>query len=122
MPRRHKSRLFLLRARIAAALLRVVAYIPRPLAMGLATLLGQLAWLFRHPMRVATEVNLARAMPDMDEPARRSMARASLLEDFRGGIEIARAWCRPDQAFSAIQGVEGSWTPWMRQLTPVHQW
>lgn len=82
--------------------------LPLPVIQALGAMLGLAAWYGRSRMALVTRENLALCYPEMPRAARDGLARASMMETGKTGLEAAFAWtasfrrCR-----NAIVEVEG---------------
>lgn len=81
-----------MRAPLIKLLLRLLALLPLPLAHAAGAGLGWLAWALPTRARRVTLANLALCLPEMDEGARRSLARRSLLEAGKTFTEMGAMW------------------------------
>jgi len=95
-------------ARFIIALLQLSAALPRGARAALAKLGGWALWLDASRSRKTTETNLALCFPQMSAAARRALARQSLIETVRLGLEMGPSWLWPvDDLLALIDHVEG---------------
>jgi KDO2-lipid IV(A) lauroyltransferase len=95
-------------ARLVIAFLQLAAALPRGVRAALAQLGGVLLWLSGSRSRKTTETNLALCFPRMPSAERRQLAKQSLIETVRLGLEMGPAWLwSADDALALIDQVEG---------------
>jgi len=103
--RRLRGRLRLGAARL---LLRLLGGLSLAAAQRLGRGLGRLFWLANGKTRQTVEENLARCLPELDDTARRRLARRCLIETGMGLIETAPAWRWPRERVEAtVTGMSG---------------
>ncbi|MEY4642994.1 MAG: hypothetical protein RLZZ227_2988 [Pseudomonadota bacterium] len=97
-----------MRSRLLILLLHFLALLPVRAARALGMGLGDLCWLIRGRMAQTTLTNLALCFPDMDEAARKALAKASLRHTFMTIAECGAVWLWPaPRALALIRNVEG---------------
>lgn len=97
-----------MKSRLLVLLLRFFSLLPLRLARAIGVLLGDICWLMRARMARTTLTNLALCFPELDERARRALARASLRHTFMAVAESGAVWLWPaPRALALIQRVEG---------------
>ncbi len=97
-----------MKSRLLIGLLHFFACLPLPVARALGRVLGDVCWLTRGRMAQTTLTNLALCFPDMDEHARRKLARQSLRHTFMTITEGGAVWLWPaPRALALIHKVEG---------------
>jgi KDO2-lipid IV(A) lauroyltransferase len=95
-------------ARFVIAFLQLAATLPRGMRAALAQLGGALLWLTGSRSRKTTETNLALCFPNLSAAERQSLAKQSLIETVRLGLEMGPAWLwSADRSLAMIDHVEG---------------
>lgn len=84
-----------MKGRLAAVLFRVVAALPLPVVRGLGGAIGLFLWLARGREALVTQTNLGHCVGDRSPAERRRLARRSLAESGRTGIEIIKVLAQP---------------------------
>ena len=79
------------------ALIRIVSFLPYPLMMRLAQLLGWVARLFLRMRRHVVGVNLSMCYPDMPEPERAELTERVLMNTGIGAMEALYSWWASDK-------------------------
>lgn len=74
------------------SLLRLFGYLPLPLLHGVGVLLGWLSCLVPNPNKTVTLRNLELCFPELDDSARRGLARRSLIEMAKTLMETPAVW------------------------------
>ena len=72
--------------------LRILSWIPLSALHLMADGLGALVYLLPTGTRRITLINLARVFPDMPAPERRHLARRSIQETIKTGLELGHVW------------------------------
>jgi Kdo2-lipid IVA lauroyltransferase/acyltransferase len=101
---------------LAELLMRLLALLPLGVLRALGWVLGRCLWWSGGRLRQVTERNLELCLPDLDKAQRRRLARASLVELARTGLEMAPVWFRPWRRLQGlIRDVEGGdWVDGLR--------
>jgi KDO2-lipid IV(A) lauroyltransferase len=97
-----------MKSRLLILLLHLLALLPLRAARALGVMLGDLCWLTRGRMAQTTLTNLALCFPDMDDAARKALAKSSLRHTFMAIAECGAVWLWPaPRALALIRNVEG---------------
>jgi Kdo2-lipid IVA lauroyltransferase/acyltransferase len=97
-----------MKSRLLVLLLHVLALLPLRVARAFGAMLGNICWLLRGRMAQTTLTNLALCFPDMDEVARRRLAKSSLRHTFMAIAECGAVWLWPaPRALALIHKVDG---------------
>lgn len=90
------------------ALLRLLSWLPLRVLHALGSGLGWLLNRLANRERATTRRNLAVCFPDMADPARQAMARASLRHTACTALEMGKAWLAPlPKTIALIKETEG---------------
>lgn len=134
-----------LKGRLLRLFIQLLGRLPLWLSRALGATLGRIGWWLQTRAAKVTRENLMLCFPDMPEPKRLQLARASLCETAKGGMEMTAVWTRPydwlaakilrvhnrellDKAIAAPEGVVvlvphlGNWElfgPFLSRVTPV---
>lgn len=96
------------REQLLPALLRTVARLPFWLLRGIGAAVGWGLWIGRGRERRVSEINLAHCRPEMSEPERQRLARASLIDFGQTAAEIVKVWFgHPERVMRSIQRIRG---------------
>lgn len=107
MGRRSSPRIQRLKGRLAVAGLRLLSHVPTGAAYAVAEVAGRAAAsLPLPPVRVAN-TNLAQCFPQLSRDEVRRLARRSLVESMKAGVDMATCWFSPDRALARVQSVVG---------------
>jgi KDO2-lipid IV(A) lauroyltransferase len=90
-----------------AVLARVVARLPQPALLAMASLLGWLGHPLLGKRRAIARANLALAFPELAPDERARLLRANLRATVMGVLEMLRAWYAPTRALHGLVEVEG---------------
>jgi KDO2-lipid IV(A) lauroyltransferase len=97
-----------MKSRLLILLLHFFAALPLPLARALGVVLGDICWFTRGRMARTTLTNLALCFPQLDDKARRALARKSLRHTFMAITESGAVWLWPaPKALALIHRIEG---------------
>ncbi len=91
-----------LKAAVVKTMLRVTSLLPLSLARALGPGIGSWLWLVNIKGRRITEINLARASPDMDPTEREQLARASVRSTGELMAEMGHIWMRSPEYFRSL--------------------
>ncbi|HET9836229.1 MAG TPA: lysophospholipid acyltransferase family protein [Rhodanobacteraceae bacterium] len=89
------------------AILRAASRLPLRALHASGAALGWLFWISRSRKRRIVEANLARVRQQVDEPARRRLARACLVETGKSLVEVFGIWGRAQRTLDAVREVRG---------------
>ena len=89
------------------AILRAVSRLPLRVLQALGTTLGWLFWIAHSRKRKIVETNLARVRPHVDQPERRKLVRACLIETGKSLIEVFGIWSRAQRTLARVREVRG---------------
>lgn len=89
------------------AILRVLSLLPLRALQALGAGLGWLFWIAHTRKRHIVEANLARVRPQMNDCARRQLARACLLETGKSLLEVFGIWTRAQRTLARVRDVRG---------------
>ncbi|KPK40025.1 MAG: hypothetical protein AMJ69_03815 [Gammaproteobacteria bacterium SG8_47] len=87
---------------VVKALVWVSAHLPLRLSHALGGALGALGWHVGGRTRLVTERNLALCLPELDEHARRRLARESFVEMGKTLLEAGALWSWPKERVTAL--------------------
>jgi KDO2-lipid IV(A) lauroyltransferase len=93
-----------MRATFVRLLLRLFALLPLRVAHAVGGALGWLAYVIPNDLRRVTLVNLAHCLPELDERARRRLARRSLMETGKTVTELGAIWFWSPKRVAALVG------------------
>ncbi|SHE37531.1 KDO2-lipid IV(A) lauroyltransferase [Modicisalibacter ilicicola DSM 19980] len=79
---------------LAIALMRLGAWLPWRLKLGVGKAIGLLAWRFARRRRHITETNLRLVFPELDEERQAQLVRDTFIANGIGILETATGWCR----------------------------
>ncbi|MBN8412218.1 LpxL/LpxP family Kdo(2)-lipid IV(A) lauroyl/palmitoleoyl acyltransferase [Halomonas denitrificans] len=79
---------------LAIAGMRVSAWLPWRVKLGLGRLTGLAAWRFAKRRRQITETNIRLCFPELDEAAQARLVKDSFMANGIGIFETATGWCR----------------------------
>lgn len=97
-----------MRSRLLILLLHLLALLPLRVARALGLALGDICWLTRSRMAQTALTNLALCFPQMDEAARKALAKSSVRHTFMTIAECGAVWLWPaPRALGLIRNVEG---------------
>lgn len=97
-----------MRAWLGRSSLRAASHLSYPAAYRLGGAIGRSLASLPTPEKRATLVNLEMCMPELDEPARATLMRASLVETGRTFAEFGAMWCWPgERALGLVKEVVG---------------
>lgn len=97
-----------MKSRLLIVLLHLFAALTLPVARKIGIVLGDICWFTRGRMARTTLTNLALCFPQLDEHARRALARKSLRHTFMAIAESGAVWLWPaSKALALIHRVEG---------------
>jgi len=77
------------------SVLTLIGWLPLPLLHGFGWLLGMLLWTLPNRLRAITQRHLERCLPELDDAARRQIARRSLIESAKAVVEAPAIWFGP---------------------------
>lgn len=92
---------------LAAAAIRLLGALPRPVGRTLGAGLGQLGWRLNGRSRQVAECNIRICFPELQPSRQQQLARQSLIEIGAGAGELAWLWRHPQAALAMISAVEG---------------
>ncbi len=87
--------------------IRIIGFLPLPLARALGRVAGQYAWWTGSRGTAITRVNLKACFPDMPEAERRRLARRSMRHWGMTLFEVPVVWHRSARSLRLIRNVEG---------------
>ena len=97
-----------MKAFLATALLRLLAWLPLRAAQAVGGAIGGLSGRLPNDLRRITGINLARCLPELDEAERETLLRASLVETGRTFAELGAMWLWPvDRTLALVREVSG---------------
>ncbi|ALO44707.1 lysophospholipid acyltransferase family protein [Pseudohongiella spirulinae] len=106
-----------LKTTIIKAFLKLLAFLPLRLLHLLGALAGTLIYLLPTETRRVTLINLRRAMPEVSEQERRRLARRSICETIKTGLELGHMWYgKLDRIMALVTKVDG-----MEHVTQAQQ-
>lgn len=76
-------------------LLTFFAWLPLPVLHAIGDALGTLLWWFPNPLRTVALFNIERCLPELDEAARRRLARESLKHQVKAVLDMPMIWAGP---------------------------
>ena len=89
------------------ALLRALSRLPLRVLQALGAALGWLFWITHSRKRRIVTANLARVRPQLDERARRKLARACLIETGKSLVEVFGIWSHVQRTLARVREVHG---------------
>jgi KDO2-lipid IV(A) lauroyltransferase len=93
--------------RLAYGLMWLAARLPLRVFRALGVALGGLFWIGNSRKRRVVEANLALAQPDLDDEARRKLARACVRECGTSLVEVFGIWTNPRRTLANVREVRG---------------
>ena len=86
----------MLKSRVITYFLRLLSWLPLSWARRVGSGIGHLLWLGKGSTTVRVTLrNLELCMPELDEPARRELARVSIVETCKTAAEVGAVWLWP---------------------------
>lgn len=83
---------------LARALVRLVGYLPLMVLHVIAHVLGSVLWMTDNKRKRVALQNLSACMPELTVSQRRTIARASLINELKTMLELMRIWKGPSWA------------------------
>ncbi|MDF1623975.1 MAG: lauroyl acyltransferase [Pseudohongiella nitratireducens] len=81
--------------------LKLLSLLPLAAVHKMASAIGELLNVLPIATRKVTETNLQRAMPELDEITRKELAKSSLCETIKAGLELGHMW------YASLESVTG---------------
>lgn len=82
------------RLHILPAMVSLIGLLPLTLVRSLGAFSGAIVWLSRSRARTVTEKNIQACFPSLSEKEQKALAKASLIETGKLGMEMCIAWTR----------------------------
>lgn len=93
--------------RLAYGLMWLAARLPLRVFRALGTVLGWLFWVTHGRKRRVVKANLGLVRPELDEAARRRLARECVRETGVSLVEVFGIWTNPGRTLASVQEVRG---------------
>ena len=92
---------------LAIGFLRLLAFLPLPWLLAIASLAGKISCRLLKRRRHITEVNIALCFPELDKKARKKLVEATIISSITGMFETAWSWWAADDELRKYADYEG---------------